>query len=86
MKKIFSTAPTTLTKNGYAYGRGTSYATPQVAATVAMMRSIDYGMTPEEMLSRLQKTSTVTVKGTLNRNKEFKLLNAGKAVALTKKP
>ncbi|MDE6313628.1 MAG: S8 family serine peptidase [Lachnospiraceae bacterium] len=86
VKKIFSTAPTTLKTNGYAYGRGTSYATPQVAATVAMMRSINYNLEPKQMLTRLQSCSTVTVKGTIDKSKEFKLLNAGKAVALTKEP
>lgn len=86
VKKIFSTAPTTLTRYGYGYGRGTSYATPQVAATVAMMRSINYELTPKQMLTRLQGRSTVTVKGTIGESKEFKLLNAGKSVALTQEP
>lgn len=86
VKKIFSTAPTTMYEKGYRYGRGTSYATPQVSGTVAMMLSINYELTPKQIQSQLRRCSTVTVKGTLNKKKEFKLLNAGKAVDLTKEP
>lgn len=83
VKKIYSTKPTTIAKSGYGEGRGTSYATPQVAGTVAMMKTINYDLTPAQILSRLKSRSTVTVKGTIGTSKKFKLLNAGKSVELT---
>lgn len=82
VKKIFSTSPTTINPNGYSYGEGTSYATPHVAGTLAMMKSINYYLTPAQLLTRLQARSTITVPGTIDKTKTFKLLNAGKSVEL----
>lgn len=79
--QILVAAPTTMVSKGYRYSQGTSYATPLVAGTVAMMMSINCTLTPAQYLSRLQSRSTSTANGRKT-NKKFKVLNAGKAVAL----
>lgn len=79
--QILVAAPTTMVSKGYRYSEGTSYATPLVAGTIAMMMSINCTLTPAQYLSRLQNRSTSTANGRKT-NKKFKVLNAGKAVAL----
>lgn len=79
--QILVASPTTITPKGYRYSEGTSYATPLVAGTIAMMMSINCTLTPAQYLSRLQSRSTSTANGRKT-NKKFKVLNAGKAVAL----
>ena len=77
-----------VTKEGelpYRYSHGTSYATPQVAGTIAMMKAIKSGLTPNEILERLQNRATKTVASRYRKdNKKFKMLNAGNAVDLMK--
>ena len=80
--RIYVASPTTLNANGYRYSEGTSYATPLVAGTIAMMLSIKCTLSPSQILSRLQSRSTSTVSGRKNKSKKFKVLNTGKAVAL----
>lgn len=82
--EMYVTCPTTINAKGYRYSQGTSFATPHVAGTVAMMLSIHYGLSPSQILSRLQNRSTSTVSGRINPNKKFKVLNAGKAVSKMK--
>lgn len=80
--QIFLATPTTLNSKGYRYSWGTSYATPQVAGTIAMMLSINCTLSPAQILSRLQNRNGGTVKGNVNKSRKFPVLNAGKAVAL----
>lgn len=80
--RMYLASPTTINPNGYRYSHGTSYATPHVAGTIAMMLSIKNCLTPSQILSRLQNRSTSTVAGNINTSKKFKFLNAGKSVAL----
>ena len=80
--RIYLASPTTLNSKGYRYSEGTSYATPLVAGTIAMMLSINCILTPAQILSRLQNRSTSTVSGRKNKSKKFKVLNSGKSVAL----
>lgn len=47
-----------------------------------MMMSIHYGLSPSQILSRLQSRATKTVKGRKNTNKTFKVLDAGNTVEL----
>lgn len=63
----------------YTTSHGTSYATPHVAATVAMMKSIDCTLTPTRALSilRLRSTKQVTLNG-----KMFYFLDTGYTIAL----
>jgi len=85
MKKICSVRPVSRhRRRGYGYGRGTSYSAPQVAGTVAMMKSINYNLTPDQILSKLKKSSTVVVRGKVNPSHRFHLLNAGRAVSITR--
>ena len=84
--KIFTTTPTTHNAEGYGYGKGTSCATPHVTGTIAMMKSINYTLTPAQLLTRLKNRSTSTIQGLDDPTKEFPFLNAGKSVALTDEP
>ena len=85
MKKIFTTYPTTAKKSGFSEGRGTSFAAPQVAATAALMKSMDYSLTSEQILTKMKRSSTVSVKVSTDKGvKTFPLLNAGRAVKLAK--
>ena len=80
--RMYLTSPTTINPNGYRYSHGTSYATPHVAGTIALMLSIKNYLTPSQILSRLQSRSTSTVEGNIKTSKKFKFLNTGKSVAL----
>ena len=82
--RTYMASPTTINPKGYRYSEGTSYATPLVAGTIAMMLSINCILSPSQILSRLQDRSTSTVCGRINKSKKFKVLNAGKSVALMK--
>ncbi len=85
VKMIFTTCPTTARKSGFAEVKGTSFAAPQVAATAALMKSMDYSLTPEQILARMKRSSTVSVKVSTDKGvKTFPLLNAGRAVKLAK--
>ena len=85
VKKIFTTYPTTAKKSGFSEGRGTSFAAPQVAATAALMKSMDYSLTSEQILTKMKRSSTVSVKVSTDKGvKTFPLLNAGRAVKLAK--
>lgn len=75
-------SPTTMNANGYRYSQGTSFATPLVAGTVAMMLSIKCTLSPSQILSRLQSRASGTVSGRKNTSKKFKVLDSGKSVAL----
>ncbi|MEY8389957.1 S8 family serine peptidase [Lachnospiraceae bacterium 45-W7] len=83
-KKIFSIRPVRGNRGGYGYGRGTSYSAPQVAATVALMKSVNYNLTPEQILTQLKKSASVTVRGKRNSSSRFPLLNTGRAVFMAK--
>ncbi|MEA4922710.1 MAG: S8 family serine peptidase [Eubacteriaceae bacterium] len=48
----------TVKNGGYAYMSGTSMASPVVAATAAMMKTVDPNMTPNEVKSALCATAT----------------------------
>ncbi len=81
-KKIFSIRPVKNHRTrGYCFGMGTSYSAPQVAGTVALMKSVNYNLTSEQILSILKRSSTVTVRGE-NYSSRFPLLNTGKAVSM----
>ena len=85
VKMILSTCPTTIKASGHSEGRGTSYATPQVAGTVALMKSIHYELTPAQVLLKLKSGSTVAVKVKVGSGtRTFRLLNAGGAVRLAR--
>lgn len=85
VKKIFTTYPTTAKKCGYSEGRGTSFAAPQVAATAALMKDMDYDLTSDQILSKMKSSSTVSVKVSTDKGvKTFPLLNAGRAVRLAR--
>lgn len=85
VKMIFTTCPTTARKGGFAEVKGTSFAAPQVAATAALMKIKNYDLTPEQILARMKRGSTVSVKVSTEKGvKTFPLLNAGRAVKLAK--
>lgn len=85
VKMIFTTCPTTTRKSGFAEVKGTSFAAPQVAATAALMKSVDYDLTPGQILSKMKSSSTVSVKVSTNKGmKAFPLLNAGKTMELVR--
>lgn len=85
VKMIFTTCPTTARKSGFAEVKGTSFAAPQVAATAALMKSMDYSLTSDQILSKMKRSSTVSVKVSTDEGmKTFPLLNAGRAVKLAK--
>lgn len=85
VKMIFTTYPTTAKKSGFNKVKGTSFAAPQVAATAALMMVRDYDITPEQILSKMKRSSTVSVKVRTDKGvKTFPLLNAGRAVKLAK--
>ena len=66
--------PTTMgKKTGYIHGYRTSYATPHVTATVAMMLSVNPDLTPAEVQKILKSTAQKNSKGK-------KVLDAGAAV------
>lgn len=75
--KIRSTTPTTI-NNGkeYALGHETSYATPHVSATIAMMKSLNYDLTPAQILTRLKNRGNKHSSG-------FIELDTGESVRLT---
>ncbi|NHB84581.1 S8 family serine peptidase [Tessaracoccus sp. HDW20] len=52
---IYSTYP--LEQGGYLTNSGTSMASPHVAGAVALMLESDPGLTPDQVLTRLQNTS-----------------------------
>ena len=77
---MYSITPTTINSNGCAKNCwGTSYATPQVSATLAMMISINYNLTPAQYLTRLKNRGYNPT--TLGVNHNFKILNVGNTVA-----
>lgn len=85
VKMIFTTCPTTARKSGFAEVKGTSFAAPQVAATAALMKSMDYSLTSDQILSKMKSGSTVSVKVSTNKGmKAFPLLNAGRTMELVR--
>ena len=83
LKQIFTTYPTTINSTGYKFSGGTSCAAPQVTAAVAMMRALNYDLTPSQILTRLQNRATESVTGILDESKTYPVLNTGRSVALT---
>jgi subtilisin family serine protease len=68
---------------GYVYGVGTSFACPQVAATIALMRAIDYNLTIPEIRDILHDSATDL--GAVGKDEMFGygLLNVHKALTTT---
>lgn len=66
----------------YCKDEGTSLAAPMVAATAAMIKSIDYDMTPEEIDEILKKTATDIGEEGKDNYTGYGLLNTGLAVQL----
>lgn len=80
-KGIYCIYPTTIVEGGAILGGKTSCAAPQVAATAAMMKSIQSDLTPDQILTKLKKSSTKSVKVKVGSEvKTFPILNTGKAV------
>ena len=78
--QIYTTTPTKINSKGYTSGAyGTSYATPHVAGTIAMMKSINYNLSPAQLEQRIKERVTTSAKGRVT-NKSFKVLNAGLSV------
>ena len=82
-KYIYTTKPTTAVSGGYGASGRTSCATPQVSAAVAMMLSLNYYLTPEQILTRLKIRNLRIVPSTKNPGQKFYQLDTGKAVSLT---
>lgn len=77
-EQIASTVP----GGGYGYGSGTSMATPHVTGAVALLRSIQPELTPDETLASLTQTARPLVTGGRNPDSGYGLLQVGAAVAL----
>jgi len=64
----------------YSEGKGTSFATPLVASTVAMMRCVNPNLTPKQIKEILVSTSTVTISYGNDKKTKHPMLNAAEAV------
>ena len=80
---IYTTVPTAMDTSGYKYSGGTSCATPQVTATVAMMLALNPYQTPAQIEQRLIRRAGKSLPGTINTSRTFPTLNTGKAVSMT---
>ncbi len=81
-----STRQLNFVNNNYAFGSGTSYATPIVAGVVALMYAINPSITPKQIRDILIKTST-KIGGTdakyahgFDEKRAYGKINAGEAV------
>lgn len=80
-KGIYCIYPTTIIESGAILGGKTSCAAPQVAATAAMMKSIQSDLTPNQILTKLKNSTAKSVKVKVGSEvKTFPILNTGKAV------
>ena len=75
---IYSTLP----GSTYGYGSGTSMATPHVTGAVALLRSLQPGLTPDEVLASLTQTARPLVGGGHNSESGYGLLQVGAAIDL----
>ena len=78
-EKIWST----ILKGKYTYGIGTSFAAPQVAAVIALMKSIKPTLSIEEIRTTLHETATDLGEGGRDDYYGYGLLNASAAVIAT---
>lgn len=69
-----------IVKNDYEESTGTSYAAPMVAATAAMMKSVNKNLTPAEMETIIKSTATDIGAAGYDEYTANGLLNAGLAV------
>lgn len=69
-----------IVKNGYGKDTGTSYAAPMVAATAAMMKSVNANLTPAEIETIIKSTATDIGKVGYDEYTAHGLLNSGLAV------
>ena len=53
---VLSTFPTAIFPSGYAWGSGTSMATPHVSGAAALLLSLDPSLTPAELINILMST------------------------------
>ncbi len=68
--------------NDYAYGTGTSMATPHVTGAVALMRSLDPQISVDQVIADLSQTARPLVAGGRNPDSGFGLLQVGAAIDL----
>ncbi|HEY6013578.1 MAG TPA: S8 family serine peptidase, partial [Candidatus Limnocylindrales bacterium] len=68
--------------NGYAYGTGTSMATPHVTGAVALLRSVDPTISVDEVFADLTLTARPLVAGGRNPDSGYGLLQVGPALDL----
>ena len=78
--RIWSTMPFYSFNSYYGWGYGTSFACSQVAGVIALMRSLNYSLTVEEIRDILHKSATDLGKRGKDIYFGYGLLNASKAV------
>ena len=70
----------TLPGGGYGYGSGTSMATPHVTGAVALLRSLQPSLSPDDVAAYLTETARPLVAGGRNAASGYGLLQVGAAV------
>jgi serine protease len=70
----------TLPGGGYGYGSGTSMATPHVTGAVALLRSLQPSLSPDDVAAYLTQTARPLVAGGRNSASGYGLLQVGAAV------
>jgi subtilisin family serine protease len=68
--------------NQYAYGTGTSMATPHVTGAIALMRSLDSAISVDQIWTDLTQTAKPLVPGGRNSESGYGLLQVGAALDL----
>ena len=72
----------TLPGGGYGYGSGTSMATPHVTGAVALLRSLQPNLSPDDVSANLTQTARPLVVGGRNPESGYGLLQVGAAIGL----
>ena len=72
----------TLPGGGLGYGSGTSMATPHVTGAAALLRSLQPGLTPDQVLASLTQSAKPLVSGGPNVDSGYGLLQVDAALAL----